>query len=47
MSGPIDSESWKCVTCGGQMIGDRPPDDVCPQCVVTAITTHTSADAGT
>ena len=35
----IDSEPWVCSTCGGQMIGHCPPDDVCPQCVVLAITT--------
>ena len=28
----IDSESWTCQGCGGQMIGRRPADDRCRDC---------------
>jgi hypothetical protein len=28
----VDSESWTCASCGGQMIGQRPADDCCQDC---------------
>ena len=28
----VDSESWTCAGCGGQMIGRRPSDDRCRDC---------------
>jgi hypothetical protein len=28
----VDSESWTCRACGGQMIGHRPADDLCRDC---------------
>ena len=28
----VDSESWTCAGCGGQMIGHRPADDLCADC---------------
>jgi hypothetical protein len=28
----IDSEAWTCRGCGGQMIGDRGPNDLCRDC---------------
>jgi hypothetical protein len=28
----LDSESWTCAGCGGQMIGGRPPGDRCRGC---------------
>lgn len=36
--GPVvDSEAWTCARCGGQMIGDRTPDDLCRQCIALAL----------
>jgi hypothetical protein len=32
MIGGVDSESWTCLGCGGQMIGRRPADDRCRDC---------------
>src|SRR5260221_1800626 len=29
----LDSESWQCRDCGGQMIGGRTPDDLCGPCI--------------
>ena len=33
----IDSQAWICDACGGQIIGDRPPDDLCTSCVADAL----------
>jgi hypothetical protein len=32
IGGGLDSESWTCTGCGGQMIGRRPATDLCRDC---------------
>ena len=39
----VDSESWRCAGCGSQRIGQRTPDDLCPRCVVVAVTCEAPA----
>jgi hypothetical protein len=42
----VDSESWTCARCGGQMIGRRPVDDLCQECLADAAPGFRPMDTG-